>query len=186
MLWVCRICSLLSKWESQTRIVWGGFSARPGPALKEGSNRHHMFYTNSSHESWFLNFTIIKVIRQILKYIKMGNTSNVTQAMKQVNQLITGGGGSGSDRDENNRLPDGEKYFGFVNVRVDPYLWSMGIVGLKHLLCELSDLSALSLQEIQEDGPGIQGPQEPSYKGVDPAGRWASCARAVRSLWVNG
>lgn len=34
----------------------------------------------------------------------------MTQAMKQVNQMITG-----SDKEESSKLPEGERYFGFVN-----------------------------------------------------------------------
>ena len=46
----------------------------------------------------------------------MGNVNN---AMKAMNQMLSSssGGGSGSDKDDSEKLPEGEKYFGFVNVR---------------------------------------------------------------------
>ena len=49
----------------------------------------------------------------------MGN--QVQGAMKTMNNIIgiTGGDGrSGSDREPLERLPEGERYFGFVNVRI--------------------------------------------------------------------
>jgi hypothetical protein len=47
----------------------------------------------------------------------MGNVNN---AMKAMNQMLSSssGGGSGSDKDDSEKLPEGEKYFGFVNVRI--------------------------------------------------------------------
>ena len=46
----------------------------------------------------------------------MGNNP-VSQAVKTMNSMLnmTGGPSGSSDKDEN-RLPEGEKYFGFVNV----------------------------------------------------------------------
>jgi hypothetical protein len=56
-------------------------------------------------------------IDQIILYnLKMGNVNN---AMKAMNQMLSSsaGGGSGSDKDDSEKLPEGEKYFGFVNVK---------------------------------------------------------------------
>ena len=42
----------------------------------------------------------------------MGNTQNGSQIMKQVNQMITG---SDAKEDISAKLPEGERYFGYVN-----------------------------------------------------------------------
>lgn len=45
----------------------------------------------------------------------MGNTG-VTQAMKSVNSMLGISSTNSADREDGDRLPEGEKYFGFTNV----------------------------------------------------------------------
>ena len=63
---------------------------------------------------------------------------------------------SGVEREPGEKLPDGERYFGFVNVSL---AFILTTIGFKHLLCQLCDPGALSLQEIQKVSPLLQGAQ---------------------------
>ena len=90
----------------------------------------------------------------------MGNTLGGTtsgggmmKTMKDMMTLATGSSGGSNDRDSGytaDKLPDGEKYFGFVNVTIPTHI---RCVGLKHLLCELGPPGIVSLQALQAAGP---------------------------------
>lgn len=65
--------------------------------------------------------------------------------MYQTVESYIKGDGNGSTSEE--KLPDNEKYFGFVNViNTLPFM----NVGLQYLLCEFSHLDFVPLQVIQK------------------------------------
>ena len=77
-------------------------------------------------------------------------------------------GGGGADRESSmaaEKLPDGEKYFGFVNVGAVKELNQLGI---EYLLCELGPAGPVPLPALQAAYPRVQAP-EARAQGRDPA-----------------
>lgn len=72
----------------------------------------------------------------------MGNST--TQAMKSVNSMLGISSVNSADREDGDRLPEGEKYFGFTNVPFN----ILKYLGIKYMLCKFCNPSFISLQKI--------------------------------------
>jgi hypothetical protein len=55
-------------------------------------------------------------------------------------------GGGTQEENLEEKLPEGDKYFGFVNVLLS--ILTIYELGLKHMLCQLSNASLVSLSDI--------------------------------------
>ena len=67
----------------------------------------------------------------------MGNTTAGT-VMKSVNSYMQGAGGNDNIEE---KLPEGDKFFGFLNVFRSVNI----LIGIEYLLCKFSNPSSLSL-----------------------------------------
>ena len=102
----------------------------------------------------------------------MGNTlggptgpGGMMKTMKDMMSLTGGGGGDRESSMAAEKLPDGEKYFGFVNVgRVK----ELNQLGIEYLLCKLGPASPVPLPALQAAYPGVQAP-EARAQGHDAA-----------------
>ena len=93
----------------------------------------------------------------------MGNTlggpTGPGGMMKTMKDMMSMTGGSGGDRESSmaaEKLPDGEKYFGFVNVG---HVKELNQLGIEYLLCELGPAGPVPLQALQAAYPRVQAPE---------------------------
>ena len=77
--------------------------------------------------------------------------------MKSVNSMLGIGPSNSADREDGERLPEGEKYFGLTNVLLFAILIYLGI---KYMLCEFSNPSFVPLQKISSAGHWLQASKD--------------------------